>query len=140
MRRLGDTFLAALTDGCLADLTATVRSDATLCLELRGSYINVYYRGGNLMALRERSQSTDEFSASFDTKYFAGGDEIALPDRTIRNRYDLACWLESWPVLKRAMDRWLSRTRSNAEKEFQQLAARDNNFGLRREGHGLLRL
>ena len=34
-----------------------------------------------------------------------------------------------WPGLKRAIDHCLSRTRSNAEKEFQQLAVRDNNFG-----------
>ena len=129
MRSLGDGFLSALADGCLAELTATVKSDATLCLELRGNYINVYYRGGNLMALRERGQSTDDFSVSFDTKYFAGGDEIALPDRAIRNRDDLDRWLASWPVLKRAMDHWLSTTRANDEKEFQQLAARDNNFG-----------
>ena len=70
MRSLGDSFLSALKDGCLAELTATVRSDATLCLELRGDYINVYYRGGNLMELRKSGQSAGEYAVSFDTNYF----------------------------------------------------------------------
>ena len=131
MRSLGDSFLSALKDGCLAELTATVRSDATLCLELRGDYINVYYRGGNLMELRQSGQSAGEYAVSFDTNYFAAGEEIVLPDCTIRNRVDLARWLAwpLWPGLKRAIDRWLSTIRTNAEKEFQQLAVRDNNFG-----------
>ena len=129
MRSLGDSFLSDLNDGYLSELTAAVRSDATLSLELRGSYINVYYRGGNLMKLAQGGQSADGYAASLDTNYFADGESIKLPDRTIRNRADLARWLASWPGLKRAIDRWLSRTRTNAEKEFQQLAARDNNVG-----------
>ena len=51
MRSLRDSFFSALKDGCLAELTAMVKFDATLCLELRGDSINVYYRGGNLMRL-----------------------------------------------------------------------------------------
>ena len=129
MRSLGDTFIAALKDGLLAELTATVRSDATLCLELRGDRVNVYYRGGNLMELRQSGQSPNEYSVFFDPKYFAVGEEISLPDCTVRSRADLARWLAEWPGLKRAMDRWMTRTRSNVEREFQQLAVRDNNFG-----------
>ena len=129
MRTLDESFLSALKDGCLADLTATVRSDATLCLELRGDRVNVYYRGGSLMELRQGRQPEGEYSVSFDTNYFAAGEEIELPNRTIRNRDDLARWLASWPGIKRAMDGWLWQNRANAEKEFQQLVARDNNFG-----------
>ena len=129
MRILDESFLSDLKDGYLADLTATVRSGATLCLELRGDRVNVYYRGGSLMELRRGRQPEGEHSVSFDTNYFAAGEEIELPDRAIRNRDDLARWLTSWPGLKRAMDSWPSQTRDNAEKEFQQLAARENNFG-----------
>ena len=129
MRSLDDRFLSVLKDGCLSDLTAAVRSDATLCLELRGGSINVYYRGGNLMELRQSRRSAGEYRVSFDRNYFAGGEEVALPDGAIRGRAGLAGWLAAWPGLKRSIDRWLSRTRANAEKECQQLAARDNNFG-----------
>lgn len=129
MRSLNDNFLSDLKGGCLSELTATVSSDATLDLELRGGYVNVYYRGGKLMELGRSGHSAGEYVVSFDTNYFAAGQEIALPDCTVRNPVDLARWLALWPGLKRAIDRWLSSTRANAEKEFQQLAVRDNNFG-----------
>jgi len=129
MRKLERRFISALKEGCLAELTAMVKSDASLCLELRGDYINVYYRGGNLMELRKNGQSANEYIASFDTNYFAAGEEIALPDRIVHSRMELAGWLDLWPVLKQAIDRWMSSTKANAEREFQQLAVRDNNFG-----------
>lgn len=129
MRCLDDIFLSDLKNGCLSELTAIVRSDATLCLELRGGYINVYYRGGNLMELRRSGHSAGEYVVSFDANYFAAGQEIALPDCSIRDPSDLARWLALWPNLKHTIDRWLSSTRANAEREFQQLAVRDNNFG-----------
>ena len=129
MRSLGDNFLSALKDGCLAELTATVRSDATLCLELRGDRVNVYYRGGNLMELRQGGQSAGEYFVSFDTNYFAAGEAIKLPGCTIRNLSDLDRWRAAWPGLKRAIDGWLSSTQTNVEREFQQLVVRDNNFG-----------
>ena len=129
MRSLGDSFMSALKDGCLAELAATVRFDTSLCLELRGDYLNVYYRGGNLMEVRKGGQSAAEHSVFFDPNYFAAGEEIALPDRIVRQPDDFAPWLEVSPYLKRAIDRWLSTTKTNAEREFQQLAARDNNFG-----------
>jgi len=129
MRRLEHSFLSDLKEGCLTELTATVRSDTSLCLELRGDYINVYYRGGNLMELRQNGQSANEYAVSFDTNYFAAGEEIALPDRTVRSHMELTGWLDLWPALKRSIDRWMSSTKANAEREFQQLALRDNNFG-----------
>lgn len=129
MRSLGEDFLSDLKDGRLAELTAMVRFDTSLCLELRGDYINVYYRGGNLMELRRSKRSAGEYVVSFDSNYFAAGEEIALPDGAVRSRVELARWLSSWPALKRAIDRWVSSTRANAEREFQQLAVRDNNFG-----------
>ena len=129
MRALRDSFISDLKDGCLAELTAEVRSDANLCLELRGDSINVYYRGGNLMRVAQLGEATGEYVISFDPKYFAAGEEIPLPDRTVRRRADLAPWLEASPLLRHAIDRWSSNTRSNTEREFQQLAVRDNNFG-----------
>ena len=115
MRTLDEIFLSDLKDGYLADLTATVRPDATLCLELRGDRVNVYYRGGSLMELRQGRQPEGEYSVSFNTKYFATGEETELPDRTIRHRDDLARWLASWPGLKRAMGGRLSQTHPNVE-------------------------
>ena len=42
---------------------------------------------------------------------------------------DIAEWLSAWPHLKQAIDRYLTETKSNHEREFQQLIVRENNFG-----------
>ena len=49
MRALNDSFLNAfLEDGKLFPLLDLVRKDHTLCMELRGQYVEIYYRGGLL--------------------------------------------------------------------------------------------
>ena len=79
MRSLGEEFLSALGQGCLAQLTQMVRSDTTLCLELRGDYVNIYSRGSNLLEVRQSPHSADEYSILFDTNYFADAEEVDLP-------------------------------------------------------------
>lgn len=122
MRKLDDDFLGALREGgSLHPLLAAVKSDPTLCLELRGDSINIYYRGGNMMKIEQRSNG--DFILSFDEKYFADENRIDLPDST-----DINAWIEVAPKLKRAMDQWLGKHR-NDEREFQQLLLRENNYG-----------
>ena len=122
MRKLDDGFLGALREGgSLHSLLAAVKSDLTLCLELRGDSINIYYRGGSLMKIEQRSSG--DFILSFDKKYFADENRIDLPDST-----DVNAWIEGAPKLKRAMDQWLGKHR-NDEREFQQLLLRENNHG-----------
>lgn len=122
MRKLGDDFLGVLQEGgSLHPLLAAVKSDPTLCLELRGDSINIYYRGGNMMKIEQRSSG--DFILSFDEKYFADENRIDLPEFT-----DANAWIEVAPKLKRAMDQWLGRHR-NDEREFQQLLLRENNYG-----------
>ena len=122
MRKLDDVFLKALhKGGNLHPLLAAVKSDPTLCLELRGTSINIYYRGGNLIKIEQRSGS--EYILSFDENYFADTNRVDLPDST-----DVNAWIEVAPKLKRAMDRYLWK-RKNDEREFQQLMLRENNYG-----------
>ena len=129
MRSLSTDFLSSLSQGCLAELTEMVRSDTTLDLELRGGYINVYYRGSSLLNVRENPGSSREYSVQFDTNYFADGAKFDLPRPTVRQPEELQLWLTICPKLKQAVDRWLTRVKRNPEKEIQQLAVRDNNFG-----------
>ena len=122
MRKLNDSFLRALQEGGnLHPLLAAVKSDPTLCLELRGDSINIYYRGGNMMKIEQRYN--DDFILSFDENYFATPNRIDLPDSK-----DVNAWIEVAPKLKRAMDQWLGKHR-NDEREFQQLLLRENNYG-----------
>ena len=122
MRKLDDGFLGALREGGnLHPLLAAVKSDPTLCLELRGDSINIYYRGGSLMKVEQHFN--DDFIFTFDKKYFTDPNRNDLPERT-----DVNAWIEVAPKLKRAMDQWLGK-RKKDESEFQQLLLRENNYG-----------
>ena len=122
MRKLDDVLLKALCKGGkLHPLLDAVKSDPTLCLELRGRSINIYYRGGNLVKIEQRSN--DECILSSDENYFADENRIDLPDRT-----DINAWIEVVPKLKKAMDRYFGEHKKD-EREFQQLLLRENNYG-----------
>ena len=122
MRKLNEIFWRDLKEGGgLFPLTDAVKSDSSLCLELRGCYVNVYYRGGNLMKVR---QTGKEYNFSFDENYFKAGGQTTLPDK----RAGVDAWLDVLPKLKQAIDRWLGE-HNRDEREFQQILLRDNNFG-----------
>ena len=122
IRKLNDIFLNDLKEGgSLFALTDAVKSDSSLCLELRGDYVNVYYRGGNLMKV---TQTGNGYNVFFDENYFKAGGQTTLPDE----REGVDAWLDVSPKLKQAIDRWLGEHRKD-EREFQQLLLRDNNFG-----------
>lgn len=122
MRALDGTFLHDLKDGILAALPDIVRCDTSLCLELRGGSISIYYRGGSLM----RIEKGREYSVVFDEDYF--GESMPLPKAGISNGADVNEWIAVVPKLKQAIDRHLS-TKHKDEREFQQLLVRENNFG-----------
>ncbi|MDE0387620.1 MAG: hypothetical protein OXI75_02870 [Rhodospirillales bacterium] len=127
MRALKPEFLADLKEGVLAPLTEMVKSDTSLCLELRGNYINIYYRGGSLMKVKS-SRPAGTYSVSFDKNYFRYGESIRLPQRNIGSSRDVEAWLHASPRLKQGMDQHFAK-RKKDEREFQQLVLRDNNFG-----------
>lgn len=122
-RGLSADFFSALTTGFLAPLRERVCADKSLCLELRDDYLNVYYRGGNLLRL---ARTTAGYIASFDDKYFGGSPPSPMPTALVREARDLAAWLTAVPVMKQAMDTF---PKDPAEREVQQLIVRDNNFG-----------
>jgi hypothetical protein len=117
-RGLSPEFLADLQGGLLAPLRERVVRDRSLCLELRENYINVYYRGGNLMKV---SAANGGYAAFFDIKYFEGSAPI-MPSPWLRDASDVAAWLAALPTLKQAMDLW----QPGEEREVQQLILRDN--------------
>ena len=131
MRWLRDEFLCDLKEGILAPLTDAVLTDTSLCLELRGEYISIYYRGGTLMEVREGSGG---YNVDFAPKYFREGEEVPLPKRTVSDKAGISKWIEVAPCLKQAMDRHFRRKQSKLEREFQQILLRDNNFGRKAGG------
>ena len=127
MRTLNDSILEDLRQGMLRALTDTVKADTSLCLELRGNYINIYYRGGNLLKV-QATKGSGAYAVSFDRKYLKTGGDIGLPDIQVQDSGGIVEWLNIMPTLKRAIDNYLARIKKD-EREFQQRVLRDNNFG-----------
>ena len=125
MRAINDKFRDDLKDGILARLRRAVISDPSLCVELRGSYINVYYRGGNLLEVR---QLFDGYEFLFDKGYLTNKTSVQFPESKVSRSIDVDEWIESSAKLKQAMDRYFGKKR-NDEREVQQVLLRENNFG-----------
>jgi hypothetical protein len=124
LRAISEKFMCDLKGGLLHPIVQQIRHDDTLMLALRGSYINVYYRGGNILKLT-RDERSGKYDADFDKDYLQGGKWLDLPAQLATNT-DVSAWLNQFPYLKGAMDHHFS-TNNHAEREFQQLVAWENN-------------
>ena len=129
MKTLSKKFMDDLTDinGCLYPVLERVRKDHTLLLSIRKDYINIYYRGGNILKLEKNANDT--YKPSFDPQYDKSGK--LLPSlmtnlTNIENKNDAMEWVESFQSLKLVMDFYFSQ-KAKPEREFQQLVARENN-------------
>lgn len=112
------------SDGVLHPILDRVQNDHTLMLAIRENYVNIYYRGGNILNLEENSKGY--YQSFFDDHYNKKDLPIKnTPDR-ICNQTDARIWVESLSDRKIIMDDYFSKD-PNAEREFQQLLARENN-------------
>lgn len=109
--------MQAFKDGPLTPLLEAVRNDDTLCMEMRGADANIYYRGGSLYRISERSP--DSYAIGFDPGYcirrqLPANPSVAEASNLIRD-------------YKQEMDYWLHSHRKGMEREIQQLMVRLNN-------------
>ncbi len=112
-------------DGLLHPILERIKHDHTLMLSIRKDYLNIYYRGGNILRIREQRKGC--YSAFFDSKYNETGVPcLALPE-SIENQSEAREWVDAFQDLKGIMDFYFSE-HSKPEREFQQLIARENNF------------
>jgi len=126
MRGLRRNFITNLTSGLLGQILDLVKHDSTLCLEIRENYINIYYRGGNIIRIVEDGSI---FKASFDREYLIeSSTKVPSLPLAINNVDDVEVWLNAIPSLKHEMDLWFGRHPKD-EREFQQLMLRENNLG-----------
>ena len=127
VRGLSNDFINSLKSGILSPLLHLTKCDSTLCLEIRENYINIYYRGGNILRIEEKAVS---FNASFDKKYLDADSKVInnIIPTLLNSSDDVNIWIDSIPHLKHEMDLWFGKHPKN-EREFQQLMVRENNFG-----------
>jgi hypothetical protein len=124
MRELSKDFLYDLKSGLLQPLLDRVKQDHTLMLAIRDEYINIYYRGGNILKLMEQSKGF--YRSSFDNQYNISGETNPALPSAITSQNETKIWIDSFPYLKKIMDFYFSVNRK-PEREFQQLVARENN-------------
>jgi len=133
-RKLSKTFVDALklTNGVLNPILERVKSDHTLDLQIRNGYINIYYRGGNILWVKELPKMNG-FEFRFNPKY--GKVYPGIPPaniynfigKSINSSTNVSSWLAAIPYLKDIMDTWFGK-HPKEEREFQQLIVRDNNY------------
>lgn len=114
-RTISKEMMKALLSGELSLLLRAVQNDDTLCMELRGSSVSIYYRGGSLFKITEnKCKSGDNYQIEFDLGYgMAKSPSIEEAANQI-------------PQYKQAMDVWFHKNPRD-EREFQQLIVRTNN-------------
>jgi len=125
MRSLSEKFMKDLRTGILSSILERVKQDDTLMLAIRKDYVNIYYRGGNILKLEETKGKS--YRASFEENYIESCGELLpdLPDK-IQTAYEAKVWMRSFAQLKQIMDLHFG-DRSKLEREFQQLVFRENN-------------
>lgn len=126
MRGLSDHFMDDLLkpEGRLRPILKRVQKDHTLMLAIRDGYINIYYRGGNILRITEDNGFYQTF---FDIKYAKTGQIISTPEEDIRTSFDADKMVACLSERKTIMDNYFADGSKTTEREFQQLVARENN-------------
>ncbi|HBK05613.1 MAG TPA: hypothetical protein DDZ81_07080 [Acetobacteraceae bacterium] len=131
-RSISDAFMNDLICGILSPLLGRVKEDHTLMLALRGSYINIYYRGGSILKITEDSTKKIEqqpsYEIGFDSEYHRASSSLPITfPTTVSSDEDVKQLVGVIPNLKYAMDRFFAK-KNKSEREFQQLIVRENNL------------
>ena len=125
MRGLSRKFMNDLLqpEGSLHPILERVKKDHTLMLSIRDGYINVYYRGGNILRV---TRCNDAYQTYFDLQYGLG-QKIDSCEDIINNQADAEKLVTLLPDRKVIMDEYFA-AKGKMEREFQQLVARENNY------------
>jgi hypothetical protein len=118
MRRLSDTFMAALQHGFLAGITRRVVEDRDLDLEIRDNYLNLYFKGNSLLQLEEMRGGA-RYRVTIHPKFLNG---LLIPDFVDEDT--TRAFLDRIPQLK---DNIIRHGKSSLEIEYEQLIIRANN-------------
>ena len=109
-----------LYGGVLSPLLGLVKKDHTLDMELRGGYVEIYYRGGLLYKIKNKGNSNYEIT--YTKKYIL--EKNAQGSGVINSVADAGRKVAKY---KHNMDLYFSKY-PKLEKEFQQIIVRENNL------------
>ncbi|MDK2941827.1 MAG: hypothetical protein PWP56_1340 [Acetobacterium sp.] len=127
MRGLTNDFMNDLKTGDLSVLLQQVVKDDTLCLAIRENYINVYYRGCNLLRVETNGKG---YKYIFNDKYLNHQPPQYISMAQLQGLSSIVDYIKAFPLLKQEMDLWFHDNKRQYEREFQQHVMRDNNINM----------
>lgn len=126
-RKLSDSFFHSCTAGIHKPFIDRVQRDTLIDFQIRDNFVNLYYRGANLLKLTDKS-------ADFDVKYLNVYNDVlpaplkglSFPIKLLTIEDSQLC-ISLIPYLKESIDFMLA-DKEKCEREFQQLISRENNY------------
>ena len=116
-RKIEESFFYELKTGTLKPLLEYVQNDDTLDMELRGNSVMIYYRGGKILEIKDKSY---KFSG-LNRKYLLDKKNIESPS--------LATFASYFPQAKHIIDYYVLNKKNHLwEKEIQQRIVQENNY------------
>lgn len=113
MRLIDKRFIHDLLEGELTTFLGEVKNNKTLSLEIRDGYINIYYRGGNLLRITQKQVGYEFF---FDAKYCTQENDKSLIESL--SKRDSISYIKHFYGLIEFMDQWFE-THPKLEREHQ---------------------
>lgn len=117
MRAINSTFIDDLKTGKLKFFLEQVQQNRDkLSLEIRNGYINIYYKGGNLLKI---TQKRNGYSFHFDARYCLNKDDESNYE-LFKNlpADDTELYIRYFDIMKKEMDTWFEK-HPKAERDFQ---------------------
>lgn len=116
MRTINDRFIQDLKEGELSFFLTQVKTNQELCLEVRNGYINIYYRGGNLLKITQKSKN---YTFDFDTNYCLNKhNDTNYPLLKSLSKNNTKDYIDHFFLMLKEMDEWFLY-HPKAEREFQ---------------------
>jgi len=117
MRHIDERFIKDLLCGELQYFLDKVKNNRdTLSLEIRDGYINIYYKGGNLLKI---TQKKNGYSFHFDAKYCKHKDnEVNFEILNNLQRNDIESYKKFFTLMMQEMDSWFEK-HSKPERDYQ---------------------
>ena len=118
MRSIDTTFINDLLTGELSPFLSAVKNrPEQLSLAVRSGYVNIYYKGGNLLKITRHKRRGYEFS--FDPRYCLHKEDTSAYEAICAfDPYSADTYAANLPRLMREMDTWFAE-HPKPERDFQ---------------------
>lgn len=128
-RIISESFIYDLKEGALSKILKYIKADSTLQMELRKDSLNIYYRGGSLIKIKESGQN--QYKAYFDKNYVTSNASESVMVQCIDGINSIEAnknVIDVIPTIKQQMDFWMNAKKPDGgEREYHHIVAKENN-------------